>query len=588
MTRDPTCASDCYGNDTQLDEMIDAPGAPFHDALAEALPIGIATIDSTGRQTYVNPAFAKMLGWPREELVGRLPPFAYWPADQLSAIDEAFQRTLRGDVPPGGFELCFQGRGGERIDVLVSLGPVGTDAGAPGSWVASVIDISVRAALQRAIRGSEARVREAYAREREARASAESLARHLEALQRATSELTSAVSARDVVDAVMRAGLPTLGAMRGSVALVADDQHSLEVIGAIGYSEAARAQYRQVSMDASFPLTDAVRDRRPILLSNAEARRSRYPHLRALLEENGQGAMASVPLLLRGSAIGVIGINWGEDHEFTDEEVVFLESLAHQCAQALERARLYEEESRTRRAAEEANRAKSDFLAAMSHELRTPLNGIAGYLDLLTLGLRGELTPAQRADLERIRANQVHLSSLIEDVLSFARVEAGKIEVSADVVPLDEALRAVQPMILSQMETRGIRFSYDPCPPHIAVLGDQERLVQICVNLLTNAMKATDPPGEVRLHSRWDEDWVRVVVTDTGNGIPGDKLEAIFSPFTQLGRSLNAPRAGTGLGLSISRGFAEAMGGSLTAESEVGAGSTFTLTLPRASSADGT
>jgi len=278
----------------------------------------------------------------------------------------------------------------------------------------------------------------------------------------------------------------------------------------------------------------------------------------------------------------VIGINWSEDHPFAPEETLFLESLAHQCAQSLERARLYADEQHARAEAEAANRAKSDFLAAMSHELRTPLNGIAGYVDLLEMGVRGEITPAQRADLDRIRANAHHLTILIDDVLSFARLEAGKLEVDHVAVPVDETLRAVHPLVLPQMETQGVRFAYEPCPPDLCAMGDAERIVQICVNLLTNAAKATPAAGEVRLSCHAHADRVLVLVQDTGSGIPPEKIEAIFSPFTQLGRSLKTPRAGAGLGLSISRGLALAMGGSLTVESIVGVGSTFTLSLRRA------
>jgi signal transduction histidine kinase len=373
-----------------------------------------------------------------------------------------------------------------------------------------------------------------------------------------------------------------VGGARGAVAVMSETADALEVIGMLGYSADMRERYRHLSLASAFPLTDAAREGRALYFSDTEARTTRYPHLRALMEENGTGAMASIPLLVGGRAIGVIGINWRDDHHFAPEETLFLESLAHQCAQSLERARLYEDERHARTEAEAANRAKSDFLAAMSHELRTPLNGIAGYVDLLEMGVRGEVTPPQRADLERIRANAQHLTVLIDDVLSFARLEAGKLEVDYVAVPVDETLRAVHPLVLPQLQTQGVRFTYEPCPPELCAMGDAERIVQICVNLLTNAAKATSAGGEVRLSCREQTDHVLVQVQDTGSGIPAEKIEAIFSPFTQLGRSLKAPRAGAGLGLSIARGLALAMGGTLTVESTVGVGSTFTLSLRRA------
>jgi signal transduction histidine kinase len=366
------------------------------------------------------------------------------------------------------------------------------------------------------------------------------------------------------------------------VALVSRDGTALDVIATVGYAEQASERFRRLPMDAGLPMTDAARDRAPLLFPNAAARLAQYPSEFDLPAANDAGASACIPLLAGGRVLGAVGIDWPGDHEFASDETAFLESLAHQCAQAIERARLYQEEQRARREAEEANRAKSDFLAAMSHELRTPLNGIAGYVDLLTLGIRGPLNDEQRADLERIRFNQRHLTTLIEDVLAFARIEAGRLEVERVPVPMDATLRTAYPMVMPQMHARGIRFIYDGCARDVIAMGDSERIVQICVNLLSNAAKATSARGEVRLSCLNEREWVVVRVSDTGTGIPRDKLEAIFSPFTQLGRSLKTPRAGAGLGLSISRGLAEAMGGSLKVESHLGTGSTFTLALARA------
>jgi signal transduction histidine kinase len=292
--------------------------------------------------------------------------------------------------------------------------------------------------------------------------------------------------------------------------------------------------------------------------------------------------MAAHPHRRHGAIIGARRFHWGEVRDpFSHEDNPVLDVLAQQCGQALERARLYEEERRARAEAEAANRAKGDFLAAMSHELRTPLNGIGGYVDLLDMGLRGPITEAQRADLDRIRRNQQHLLLLIEDVLSFARVEAGHLEVEDGPVAIDETLRSLEAMIFPQVALKRVRFLYESCDPSLRARGDRDRIVQIGANLLANAIKATPAGGSIVLSAAADDEHVRIRVADTGVGIPADKLDAIFSPFTQLGRSLNNPRAGAGLGLSISRGLASAMGGSLTVESTEGKGSAFTLTLRR-------
>jgi PAS domain S-box-containing protein len=556
-------------------------GVPVATRLADGLPIGIAAIDNEGRQEYVNEAFARMIGWPREVLIGAMPPFVYWPEDERDTIAVLLREMLEHKAPHEGITLRFQRRDGSRFDALMHAGVFVGPSGSPAGWVAAITDISSHLALQRDLEANDARLRAAYAAERAARRAAEDSARRLEALQRATADLTGALTPEEVAAIVLRAAIPTVGGVRGLVALVSRERTALDVIATVGYAETVEARKRRVAMESAFPLADAVRERKSLLFPNTPTQTGQYPLLDDPRAESRTGATASIPLLAAGTVIGAVGINWNEEHEFTADETAFLESIAHQCAQATERARLYQEEQRARREAEEANRAKSDFLAAMSHELRTPLNAIAGYVDLLTLGIRGPLNDEQSADLERIRFNQRHLTSLIEDVLAFARIEAGRLEVERVAVPLDATLRTAYPMVMPQMHARGVRFVYDGCPRNVIVQGDAERIVQICVNLLSNAAKATSARGEVRLSCALDKDRVLVRVSDTGTGIPRDKLEAIFSPFTQLGRSLKTPRAGAGLGLSISRGLAEAMGGSLEAASHLGTGSTFTLTLLR-------
>jgi len=203
-------------------------------------------------------------------------------------------------------------------------------------------------------------------------------------------------------------------------------------------------------------------------------------------------------------------------------------------------------------------------------------------VDLIEMEIRGPVTEAQRTDLERIRRNQRHLLALIDDLLSFARVEAGRLEVERAPVPLAETLAALEPMISTQAASAGVRVHVEPSDPALVVIGDRGRIIQVCLNLLTNAVKATAHGGEVWLTVDDTGPLVRVRVRDAGVGIPADKLEPIFTPFTQLGRALNNPVGGTGLGLPIARALAEAMGGSLTGQSEEGVGSVFTIELQRA------
>ncbi|MEA2706230.1 MAG: hypothetical protein QOH22_1018 [Gemmatimonadaceae bacterium] len=232
-------------------------------------------------------------------------------------------------------------------------------------------------------------------------------------------------------------------------------------------------------------------------------------------------------------------------------------------------------------AAETANVAKSEFLTAMSHELRTPLNAIGGYTDLLTLGLGGPVNPQQLEYLERIQKSQQHLMGIITDLLNFSRIEAGQINYELAAIPVSNIFESVLALVEPQALARSVTLKRGTADPDLSVIGDRSKVDQILLNLLSNAIKFTAAGGEITLSATSTDQTAALFVKDTGRGIPVDKLEAIFEPFVQLGRSLSSAHEGTGLGLSISRDLARAMKGDLTASSVEGGGSTFKLTLPR-------
>ncbi len=247
-----------------------------------------------------------------------------------------------------------------------------------------------------------------------------------------------------------------------------------------------------------------------------------------------------------------------------------------------------EAERLARSSAEEANQAKSSFLATMSHELRTPLNAIGGYAELLDLGIHGPVTDPQREVLARIQRSQRHLLGLINDVLNFAKLEAGHVEYRIRDVSVREAVDTLEPLVAPQLRAKGLTFDRQGCMGTEKVRADHEKLQQILLNLVSNAIKFTPDGGRITLMCEARGEDVRIGVTDTGIGIPSDRLEDVFAPFVQIERRLNAPHEGTGLGLAISRDLARGMAGDLTGESTPDVGSTFTLVLPRCLDGGGT
>jgi PAS domain S-box-containing protein len=260
--------------------------------------------------------------------------------------------------------------------------------------------------------------------------------------------------------------------------------------------------------------------------------------------------------------------------------VCVLEDVSERIAAEGEREELLQVAEQARLEAEAASRAKSEFLAVMSHELRTPLNAIGGYAELLELGIRGPVTEQQRADLDRIKRSQTYLLSLINDILNFAKIESGHLSVDLASVSIGDIVGGMRDFVQPQLRERGLTFTCESCPPELRVQADREKVQQILLNLLSNALKFTPSGGRISMRCASEADGsVSVIVEDTGLGIAPDKFESIFEPFMQVDRRYKREQEGIGLGLAISRELARAMGGDLVVRSVEGKGSIFELRL---------
>jgi signal transduction histidine kinase len=258
--------------------------------------------------------------------------------------------------------------------------------------------------------------------------------------------------------------------------------------------------------------------------------------------------------------------------EYDEDDLHLAEELGRRAAIALDNARLY-------RDAQEANRAKADFLAVMSHELRTPLNAIMGYSDLLDAEISGDLTERQRKQTDRIRASARHLLQLIEEILSFARIEAGGEEARPALTEAQDIARDACAVIEPMAKSKGLDFHVDAPEEVITLETDAGKARHILVNLLSNAVKFTER-GAVTLRVRQQGDAVVFDVIDTGIGIPSDQVDRIFDPFWQVERPNTRRAGGTGLGLSVSRRYARLLHGDIRVESEPGRGTQFSVVLP--------
>jgi signal transduction histidine kinase len=301
--------------------------------------------------------------------------------------------------------------------------------------------------------------------------------------------------------------------------------------------------------------------------------------VRDLTIRAGYRAALSVPLLREEEIIGSLILIRKMPGEFPPEIVEGLRTFATQSALAIQNARLFREIADKSAQLEAASRHKSEFLANMSHELRTPLNAIIGFSEVLTERMFGELNEKQDEYLKDIYASGQHLLSLINDILDLSKIEAGRMELEATDFDLPTAIENALILVRERASRRGITLGHDIDERLGAIRGDERKVKQVLLNLLSNALKFTPEGGRIDVRAAPHDGVAEISVTDTGVGIALEDQEAVFEEFRQVGVA-DKKVEGTGLGLALSRKFIELHGGRIWVKSQVGHGSTFTFTLP--------
>ena len=542
----------------------------LHSRVLESMAEGVSVADEQGIILYTNPAEDAIFGYGRGELVGQPVTVqnTYPPEENERVVAEVVEQLRTRGVWQG--EFSNRKKDGTAFTTYARISAL--DLGDKKYWVCVQEDITERKARER-------ERAELLARERAARAAAEDAASRIARLQTITAGLTETLTREQVVEVICEQVMKALGANGCALVAPSPDGRELQVLRATGYPPELVERWRRFPVEADAPLTEAIRTGKPFIAETGAERDARYPRMRESLRELGPGALIAVPLVAQGRAVGGLGLTFAGDKRFDAAERAFLLALAGQCAQALERARLYEAERNARAQAEVANRAKDEFLATVSHELRTPLTAILGWSKMMRGGQLNEELAARAVEVIERNANAQ--AQLIEDLLDITRIIAGRLRLDVQDVELVPVIEAAVESVRLAAEAKGVRLQTVLDPRAGPVSGDAARLQQVIWNLLSNAIKFTPRGGRVQVRLARAGSHVELTVSDTGIGISPDFLPYVFERFRQADPTTTRVYGGLGLGLAIARHLVELHGGAIEAASPGGGlGATFTVRLP--------
>ncbi|HEX7049010.1 MAG TPA: ATP-binding protein [Longimicrobiales bacterium] len=546
------------------------------EALLQSTDQGIFGVDLDGRCTFLNRASAELTGYSPAEMRGQnlhtrihhtRPDGQPYPAPECPII-----RTLKTGRTQRVDDEVFWRKDGTSFAVEYSVAPIRENGRVTGAVVAFT-DITERRASYR--------MRERLlARERDARGEAERRAREESALRRAAAAVSASFTEEEVIHRIADSAVTATSADGAYVERINDQHTELEVVAVAGsrvppvgsripYARSYAERVVQHAESETIPRLDSADLRLPDEVVRA------CPDCAALV----------IPLINAGEPVGTLTLLRSADrHGFRRDEAHRAETFAHLAALALRRIHMLRESEARRHELERVMESRARLVRGFSHDVKNPLGAANGFLQLLGEGAAGPLNEQQRANVDRAQRAIENALALIDDLLRVARAETEHVEIAWTAVDVREAVRELAEEYRAQAQAKGLDMTVDLPEALPLIESDASRIRQILGNLLSNAVKYTERGSiAVRVGTRHDGgapapgDWICITVSDTGPGIPAEDRDLLFQEFPRLEPGVEH---GAGLGLAISRRIADAIGGEITFQSEVGAGSTFTLWLP--------